>query len=106
MLPTLYVEGIPVLLLSISRTCMIIAYVIFLMPAQVAAFCSVLDKDLSDRTKTSEVDISPLLIQSYSTLINQELERRLKQVPVAFYQDPPRRLFDINSYQDFGISSS
>lgn len=73
---------------------------------QVAAFCSVLDKDLSDRTKTSEVDISPLLIQSYSTLINQELERRLKQVPVAFYQDPPRRLFDINSYQDFGISSS
>ncbi len=47
---------------------------------QVAAFCTVLDKDLSDRTKTSEVDISPLLIQSYSTLINQELERRLKQV--------------------------
>jgi len=29
---------------------------------QVSAFCSVLDKDLSDRTKTSEVDITPLLI--------------------------------------------
>jgi hypothetical protein len=47
---------------------------------QVSAFCSVLDKDLSDRTKTSEVDITPLLMQSYSTLMGQELERRLKQV--------------------------
>ena len=49
---------------------------------QVSAFCSVLDKDLTQRSKTSEVNLSPLLIQSYTTLINQELERRLKQVCV------------------------
>lgn len=56
---------------------------------QVAAFAMALDKDLTDRKKTSEIDPAPLLTGSYSSIISAELGRRLKQVPVAFY---PRKL--------------
>lgn len=56
---------------------------------QVAAFATVLDKDLTDRKKTSEIDPAPLLTGSYSSIISIELGRRLKHVPVAFY---PRKL--------------
>lgn len=69
--------------------------------SQVAAFVSVLDKDLADRTKTSEVDLSPLLPASYASLFKGEVERRLKQVPIAFYQQAPSKLFDINADEDF-----
>jgi hypothetical protein len=48
--------------------------------AQVATLCSVLDRDLADKTKTTEVDIGPLLTTSYASLFNQEVVRRIKQV--------------------------
>jgi hypothetical protein len=56
---------------------------------QVSAFVTVLDKDLSDRVRTSEIDIEPLLTSSYSSLFAQEAERRLKSVALAFYAQPP-----------------
>jgi len=59
---------------------------------QVAAFVSVLDKDLSDRVKTAEVDLEPVLAASYSSLITQEAARRLKAVPMAFYTHLPATL--------------
>ncbi|GAX81728.1 hypothetical protein CEUSTIGMA_g9156.t1 [Chlamydomonas eustigma] len=68
---------------------------------QVAALCSILDKDLTDRTKTTEVDMDPLVSASYSSLFSQEVERRLKQVPLAFYQQPPTKLFDARDLSDF-----
>ncbi|KAK9824409.1 hypothetical protein WJX72_010079 [[Myrmecia] bisecta] len=68
---------------------------------QVAAFVAILDKDLRDRKKTAEVDIAPLLSESYGSLITQEAERRLKSVPTAFYHKPPTKLFDANSATDF-----
>lgn len=61
---------------------------------QVAALCSILDKDLGDRKLTTEVDVDPVLAASYSSLFKQEAERRLKAVPLAFYQHPPTKLFD------------
>lgn len=66
-----------------------------------SAFCAILDKDVSDRTKTTEVDLSPLLAASYASLFTTEVERRLKQVPIAFYQQAPAKLFDINCHDDF-----
>lgn len=69
--------------------------------AQVAALCSILDKELSDRTKTTEVDVDPLLTSSYSSLFKHEVERRVKQVPLAFYKHPPSKLFGPESEKDF-----
>ena len=63
--------------------------------AQVAAFVTVLDKDLTDRKKTAEVDIGPLLTSSYSELSAAELGRRLKHVPVAFYAQKAPELLDM-----------
>lgn len=57
--------------------------------------CSVLDKDLSDRIRTSELDIQPMLPTSYSSLMAQELGKKLrKNVPVAFYRSMPTGLWD------------
>jgi U3 small nucleolar RNA-associated protein 19 len=67
----------------------------------VSAFVAVLDKDLSNRTKTSEVDLEPLLRNSYSSLFAAEAGRRLKSVPVAFYQQPPAKLFDASCLAAF-----
>jgi hypothetical protein len=62
---------------------------------QVAAMCAVLDKDLSDRVRTSEVDVTPLLTASYASLLQQELGRKLRRgVAVAFYSSEPGGLFD------------
>jgi U3 small nucleolar RNA-associated protein 19 len=60
---------------------------------QVSTLLQVLDKDLSDRAHTSEVDLDPLLAASYSSLIASEAGRRLKAAPVAFYPRPPAALF-------------
>ncbi|KAI7841082.1 hypothetical protein COHA_005309 [Chlorella ohadii] len=60
---------------------------------QVAAYCSVLDKDLRDRKKTSEVDVGEALGAGYASMIVSEVSRRLKQVPTAFYRTPPEALF-------------
>jgi len=60
---------------------------------QVAALAGVLDTDLTNRKATSELDIGPLLTASYASLIETELKRRLKQVPVAFWARPPANLF-------------
>ena len=61
---------------------------------QVAAFVTILDKDLADKRKTAEVDVAPLLTSSYSKLVSSELAKRLKRVPVAFYAQRPKQLFD------------
>lgn len=60
---------------------------------QVATFCSILDKDLGDRTKTSEVSVPDLLSSSYGGMFKAEAERRLKKAPTAFYAHTPKTLF-------------
>ncbi|GLC39601.1 hypothetical protein PLESTB_000808400 [Pleodorina starrii] len=75
---------------------------------QVSTFCAVLDKDLTDRTKTAEVNLEDLLgtakgegqqpggAGSYSALIHGELVRKLRKAPIAFYSQPPTSLFHGN----------
>jgi hypothetical protein len=68
---------------------------LLLLLLQVAAMCTVLDKDLTDRVRTSEVDVAPLLTASYASLLQQELGRKLRKgVAVAFYSSTPAGLFD------------
>ncbi len=53
-----------------------------------------LNKDLSDRRRTAEVDLQPLLPQSYASRLQAELSRKIKrQPPTAFYAEPPSQLF-------------
>jgi U3 small nucleolar RNA-associated protein 19 len=61
---------------------------------QVSALCSILDKDLANRRLTTEVDLDPVLAASYSSLLKQEAERRIKHVPLAFFKEVPQKLFD------------
>ena len=68
---------------------------------QVATYTAILDRDLSDKKKTAEEDISTVVSASYSSLATAELQRRLKAVPVAFYAQPPSRLFDASATADF-----
>lgn len=58
-----------------------------------SAYAAVLDKDLRDRKKTAELDIQDLLAASYASMFASEASKRLKQVPAAFYREPPARLF-------------
>jgi hypothetical protein len=68
---------------------------------QVSSFVAVLDKDLGDRVKTSEVDLAPLLGLTYGAMFRAEAERRIKAVPLAFYQQAPSKVFDVNCEADF-----
>ena len=72
-----------------------------LIGLQVASFCGTLEKDLSDRRKTAEIDIAEILTASYASMFNTEAERRIKGVPTAFYQRAPTKLFDANCLADF-----
>lgn len=57
--------------------------------------CSVLDKDLANRVRSSELDLVPLLPASYVSLMGQELGRKLRKgVATAFYAAPPQGLWD------------
>ena len=48
-----------------------------------------------------KVDVDPLVSASYSSLFSQEVERRLKHVPIAFYQYAPTKLFGEDSKSEF-----
>lgn len=61
----------------------------------VAQYSAVLDKDLSDKRKTAEVDISEALNASYASKFSLEIKKRMKAVPTAVYaaSDIPTKLF-------------
>lgn len=63
---------------------------------QVAAYVQNVDKPLTDRRKTAELDIQAVVLESYGTMIRGELEKRLRKPPAtAFYEpaDAPTGLF-------------
>ena len=51
----------------------------------VARFVAILDRDLSNKQRTADVDVAALAGASYASLFAEEAERRLKAVPLAFY---------------------
>jgi len=71
----------------------------FIDVAQMATL--ILEKDVTDRRKTAEINMAELTKASYSSMTQVELKKRLKKVPVAFYAQPPTQLFDKHCESDF-----
>ncbi|KAK1296526.1 hypothetical protein QJS10_CPB15g00214 [Acorus calamus] len=59
----------------------------------VSRFVASLENDLTIRAKTTEVAVKDFCSGSYSTIFREETRRRIKQVPLAFYQVTPTSLF-------------
>lgn len=59
----------------------------------VSRFVLSLENDLTVRAKTTEISIQDFSSGSYSTIFGDEIRRRVKQVPLAFYKATPTSLF-------------
>ena len=53
----------------------------------VSRFVAVLERELGNRKKTQEIDLSLISGASYASMFAEENERRLKAVPLAFYDE-------------------
>lgn len=56
------------------------------------AATSLLDKDLTDRRKTAEMDCGALFPSSYTSMVVGEAKRRLKAVPTSYFKILPMDL--------------
>uniref|UniRef100_A0ACD5UUR9 Uncharacterized protein n=1 Tax=Avena sativa TaxID=4498 RepID=A0ACD5UUR9_AVESA len=59
----------------------------------VSRFVDSLENDLTVRAKTTEMKITDFSSGSYATVFRDEVRRRIKQVPLAFYSTAPTSLF-------------
>ncbi|KAL3850885.1 hypothetical protein ACJIZ3_012767 [Penstemon smallii] len=59
----------------------------------VSRFVLSLENDLSVRARTAEIAVKDFSSGSYATVFNNEIRRRVKQVPLAFYKETPTSLF-------------
>lgn len=59
----------------------------------VSRFVASLENDLTVRAKTSEITVTDFSSGSYATIFREEIRRRIKQVPLAFYKVTPTSLF-------------
>ncbi|EOA30198.1 hypothetical protein CARUB_v10013315mg [Capsella rubella] len=64
----------------------------------VSRFISSLETDLTKRAKTAEMKIEDYSSGSYATIFGDEIRRRVKQVPVAFYKAIPTSLFEDSDF--------
>jgi hypothetical protein len=61
---------------------------------QVARFCDVLNKDLTNRRKTADLPVTDTTGMSYATCLEEELARNMKRAPLAFYPVLPTTLLE------------
>ncbi|XP_073277558.1 protein NUCLEOLAR COMPLEX ASSOCIATED 4 [Primulina huaijiensis] len=59
----------------------------------VSRFVLSLENDLAVRARAPEIAIKDFSSGSYATIFNNEMRRRVKQVPLAFYKTTPSSLF-------------
>nr|XP_018439297.1 PREDICTED: uncharacterized protein C1604.06c [Raphanus sativus] len=64
----------------------------------VSRFVSSLETDLTIRAKTTEMKIEDFSSGSYATIFGDEIRRRVKQVPLAFYKAVPTSLFEVSDF--------
>ncbi|XP_010467482.1 PREDICTED: nucleolar complex protein 4 homolog B-like isoform X2 [Camelina sativa] len=64
----------------------------------VSRFVSSLETDLTIRAKTTEMKIEDFSSGSYATIFGDEIRRRVKQVPIAFYKAIPTSLFEDSDF--------
>ncbi|CAI5476060.1 unnamed protein product, partial [Closterium sp. Yama58-4] len=63
----------------------------------VSRFVASLEKDLSERSSTMELNVADFSATSYGTIMADELGRRVKAVPLAFFERTPTTLFPTSS---------
>ncbi|CAI5494162.1 unnamed protein product [Closterium sp. Naga37s-1] len=63
----------------------------------VSRFVASLEKDLSERSSTVELNVADFSATSYGTIMADELGRRVKAVPLAFFERTPTTLFPTSS---------
>lgn len=66
----------------------------------VSRFVTSLENDLTVRAKTTEVVVRDFSSGSYGTIFSEEVGRRIKQVPLAFYKSMPSTLFPEKATED------
>lgn len=64
----------------------------------VSRFVLSLENDLTIRAKTTEVAVKDFSSGSYATIFGEEIRRRVKQVPLAFYKSTPTALFSESDF--------
>ncbi|KAH9694253.1 protein NUCLEOLAR COMPLEX ASSOCIATED 4 [Citrus sinensis] len=64
----------------------------------VSRFVLSLENDLTVRAKTTEINIKDFSSGSYATIFGEEIRRRVKQVPLAFYRTTPTSLFSDSDF--------
>eukprot|EP00268_Persea_americana_P006933 TRINITY_DN1250_c0_g1_i2.p1 TRINITY_DN1250_c0_g1~~TRINITY_DN1250_c0_g1_i2.p1 ORF type:complete len:344 (-),score=67.61 TRINITY_DN1250_c0_g1_i2:597-1628(-) len=64
----------------------------------VSRFVASLEEDLTVRAKTSEITVKDFSSGSYATIFREEIRRRIKQVPLAFYKATPTSLFSDSEF--------
>mmetsp|Transcript_34482 Transcript_34482/g.75407 ORF Transcript_34482/g.75407 Transcript_34482/m.75407 type:complete len:593 (-) Transcript_34482:440-2218(-) len=67
------------------------------MYPQVVQYCRVLEKDLSERGKTTEIAIADTTSFSYGSIMQDEMARKMKRVPLAYYKTAPKQLMELDS---------
>ncbi|CAN6229319.1 unnamed protein product [Urochloa humidicola] len=74
----------------------------------VSRFVASLEEDLTVRAKTTEMKITDFSSGSYATVFRDEVRRRIKQVPLAFYRTTPSSLFQGSDFPGwaFGYQSN
>ncbi|CAI7843049.1 unnamed protein product [Closterium sp. NIES-53] len=68
-----------------------------LLPCHGSRFVASLEKDLSERSSTVELNVADFSATSYGTIMADELGRRVKTVPLAFFERTPTTLFPTSS---------
>lgn len=71
----------------------------------VSRFVLSLENDLTVRPKTTEVAIKDFSSGSYATIFREEMRRRVKQVPLAFYKAIPTSLFSETEFAGWTFKS-
>ncbi|XP_057959633.1 protein NUCLEOLAR COMPLEX ASSOCIATED 4 isoform X2 [Malania oleifera] len=69
----------------------------------VSRFVLSLENDLTVRAKTTEVAVTDFSSGSYATIFREEIRRRVKQVPLAFYKSTPTSLFSGSDFAGWGF---
>ncbi|KAL2512577.1 CCAAT-binding factor [Abeliophyllum distichum] len=64
----------------------------------VSRFFLSFENDLAVRAKTAEIAVKDFSSGSYATIFNNEMRRRVKQVPLAFYKATPACLFSESDF--------
>lgn len=71
----------------------------------VSRFVASLENDLTVRAKTTEITVKDFSSGSYATVFRDEIRRRVKQVPLAFYKATPTSLFSEADFPGWSFGS-